>query len=252
MRAHIWLGLLSVPLLILHSGFYFQNTEATILLALFLVVIASGVWGLVMQQFLPQKMLDQVPAETIYSQIEHVSGLLVLEAERLVVETCGTTTAEAGAEPNNVPGEVKEAILASAAARTHFAVGAVRAIGGLQGKVLETRPAVQYVPGSEPLREFGRQVIAYLKGGTATGSPLASSGRARVLFNELRMKLDPRAHEIVDALENLCEQRRQFDLQARLHFWLHNWLWVHLPLSVALIALMVVHIFMTLRYWWPS
>ena len=56
----------------------------------------------------------------------------------------------------------------------------------------------------------------------------------------------------VDALSNLCDQRRQFDHQARLHYWLHNWLWIHLPLSLALIVLMFVHIVRTLQYWWPS
>src|SRR5262249_23469148 len=98
MRAHIWLGLLAVPLLILHSGFYFRTLEATILLVLFLIVIISGVWGLIMQQIIPQRMLAEVPAETVYSQIEHVSNLLVEEADRLVIATCGVTKA-AEAEP---------------------------------------------------------------------------------------------------------------------------------------------------------
>src|SRR5262249_56904224 len=57
MRAHIWLGLLAVPLLILHSGFYFRNLEATLLFALFVVVILSGVWGLIMQQIIPLRLL---------------------------------------------------------------------------------------------------------------------------------------------------------------------------------------------------
>jgi hypothetical protein len=50
-------------------------------------------------------------------------------------------------------------------------------------------------------------------------------------------------------LEDLCNQRRQLILQSKIHFWLHNWLWVHLPLSVALIVLMFVHIFVALKYW---
>jgi hypothetical protein len=38
------------------------------------------------------------------------------------------------------------------------------------------------------------------------------------------------------------------DDQARIHFWLHNWLWIHLPLSIALIVLMFVHVFFALKY----
>ena len=71
-------------------------------------------------------------------------------------------------------------------------------------------------------------------------------------LSDLCRALDPRAHEAVAALENLCDQRRQFDHQAKLHCRLHNWLWVHLPLSLALIILMFVHIYKTLQYWWPG
>jgi len=109
------------------------------------------------------------------------------------------------------------------------------------------------VPNSEPLRDFFNETVArYLKRGAEARSPLADPSQARVLFSDLRLALDPRAHEAVDALENLCAQRRQFDQQAKLHYWLHNWLWIHLPLSLALIVLMFVHIFKTLQYWWPG
>jgi hypothetical protein len=70
-----------------------------------------------------------------------------------------------------------------------------------------------------------------------------------VIFQDLRSHLDPAAHGAVDALEDLCFQRRQFDTQARIQFWLHNWLWVHLPLSAALIVLMFVHIWAALKFW---
>ena len=88
--------------------------------------------------------------------------------------------------------------------------------------------------------------------GKQSGSELASAARSKVLFEELRLKLDQRAHKAVNGLEQLADERRLIDHQAKLHFWLHNWLWVHLPLSVALIVLMFVHIFMTLKYLWPS
>jgi len=253
MRAHIWLGLFAVPLLLIHSGFYFNNLEATLLFALFLIVIASGVWGLIVQQFVPQKMLDDVPAETIFSQIDHLANLMIEDAERLVIATCGVSAAEQ-AEPARavVSAREEEALLDEAIAGQHFTVGAVRTFGGMQGKVLQSQPAYEYVPNSEALRDFFNGSLAdYLKRGRKSGSDLVVPSRAKSRFDELRVAL-PSAQRAVDAMENLAEQRRQFDRQARLHFWLHNWLWVHLPLSVALIVLMFVHIFMTLRWWWPS
>jgi hypothetical protein len=76
-----------------------------------------------------------------------------------------------------------------------------------------------------------------------------SQHQAAVLFQDRRTKLDPAAHVTIDALENLCDQRRQLEEQARMHFWLHGWLCVHLPLSVALFVLMVLHIWYALKYW---
>lgn len=254
MRAHIWLGLLVVPLVFLHSGFHFRNVEANLLLGLVVVVVLSGVWGLVMQQYLPQRMLDEVPAETIFSQIDHIANLMVEEADHLVVGTCGVSAAD-HAQPAAavVSARAEEEVMAGAVAGSHFTVGAVRSIGGVQGKVLSSRAAVQPVPNSEPLLAFFNDVLAnYLKRGRASGSELAVHARARAKFDELRVRLDKRAHDAVASLENLADQRRQLDQQARLHYWLHNWLWVHLPLSVALIILLLVHVVVTLRYWWPS
>ena len=68
------------------------------------------------------------------------------------------------------------------------------------------------------------------------------------MFRELRSFVDPAAHPVVDTIESLCDQRRQLARQARLHTWLHGWLIVHLPLSVALFVLMIAHIFYALKY----
>ena len=78
MRAHIWLGLLAVPMLIIHSGFWFTNTEATILFILFVVVILSGIWGLILQQYIPQKTLNEIPAETIRALVRSARTVCVL------------------------------------------------------------------------------------------------------------------------------------------------------------------------------
>ena len=50
------------------------------------------------------------------------------------------------------------------------------------------------------------------------------------------------------ALQELCDERAQLDDQLRLHYWLHVWLYVHVPLSYAMLALAVVHAVTSLRY----
>jgi hypothetical protein len=243
MRAHIWLGLLCVPLLVYHSGFRFGGTLSTALLVLLGVVIASGVWGLGLQQLLPRRLLDEIPAETIYSQIDRQVSQLLAEAEDLVRATCGPASGEkvgSLAEPDPV----------GAAAGSHQVVGAVRTVGRVQGMVLETRALAVQVPESEPLRSFYQStVVPYMRRGSVADSPLRSPNRAAAMFQDLQSKLDPAAHSAVATLEGFCNQRRQWDEQARLHFWLHNWLWVHFPLSVALVVLMFVHVWVALKYW---
>lgn len=236
MRAHIWLGLLAVPLLILHTGLRFSNQLALVTFILFLAVIASGVWGVVVQQFLPSRMLEEVPAETIASQIPVVSAQLTREAERLVGAVCGQDERA----PVAIAGdEVPDFIV----------VGKVRTQGSTQGRVLETQTPVTPIPHCEFLRTaFLTTIKAYLEMGNANGSPLAAPTRSSAIFSEIRVRTAPAAHRVVDSIEGLVEQRRQLDRQASLNFWLHNWLWVHLPLSVALMVLMVVHTVVALQY----
>jgi hypothetical protein len=243
MRAHIWLGLLTVPLLVYHSGFRLGGPLSTVLMVLFLIVIASGIWGLILQNVLPRRLLEDVPAETIYSQIHYVVDQLGREAERLVDATCGPAEHAA-------PQALAMPAAGAAAGTPYLTVGAVRSAGRVQGKVLQTRVPATPVPGAEPLRAFFQgSVVPFLRMGSAARSPLQSATRAAGLFRDLRTKLPPAAHESVDTLESLCEQRRQLASQARVHFWLHNWLWLHLPLSVALVVLMFVHVFVAMKYW---
>lgn len=240
MRAHIWLGLLSLPLLILHSGFRLGGPLSTVLMVLFIIVIVSGIWGLVMQQTLPSKMLHEIPAETIYSQIDRILGQLSEEADRLVLATCGPA-----------PGEAAPAAEEEEAAATGFmTIGAVRVAGRVQGKVLETRVPPQPIPNTEPLRAFFfERVRPYLLEGDHSDSPLRYPARSQGYFRNVRTLLPPGAHDVVAALENACDQRRELDRQARVHFWLHNWLWFHLPLAAAMTVLMVIHIVVAIQYW---
>jgi hypothetical protein len=62
------------------------------------------------------------------------------------------------------------------------------------------------------------------------------------------MRVTPELRGLIGQLEELCERRRQLNVQRRLHFWLHNWLWIHWPLSVALMLLLIGHIILAMRF----
>jgi hypothetical protein len=84
MRGHLWLGLLSFPLIVFHSGFAARGPLTRVLMVLFLIVSVAGIVGAVMQHFLPRMILTQVPLETIYEQIPVVRRRLRDEADALV------------------------------------------------------------------------------------------------------------------------------------------------------------------------
>jgi hypothetical protein len=89
----------------------------------------------------------------------------------------------------------------------------------------------------------------YLEGGRPSGSPLAARGEVDRQIARLRASLPAPAHPVLDRMKELTDLRRQWDAQLRITRWLHNWLLVHLPASVAMTAFMLVHAVVALKYW---
>jgi hypothetical protein len=78
-------------------------------------------------------------------------------------------------------------------------------------------------------------------------SPLAGEEPAQRLFAQLRGELPVALHGALDEIEQFCAERRQLLHLQRLHWQLHWWLGVHIPASVAVIVLMLIHIVAALR-----
>jgi hypothetical protein len=83
LRAHIWLTLLTIPLVILHSGFRLGGPMTTLLMLLYAIVMVSGVYGLALQHQLPRIMKERLPAETVYEQIPHIRAQLFVAATKM-------------------------------------------------------------------------------------------------------------------------------------------------------------------------
>jgi len=220
MRGHLWLGLISFPIILLHAGFHFGSGLTRVLMWLFVFVVLSGVVGAIIQHFMPRQLLSQVPMETIYEQIQHVREQLVAEADKLVTDA---TVPEIYAAP------------AYATAGAPFE---------------PIPPAVEVDDRSvmELQRFYERQMRPYISRGGSRGEPIANGSSARVTFQQLRVLLPPAMHSSVDDLENICEEKRQLDWQNRMHRLLHGWLLVHIPFSFALLLLGAIHAVEALRF----
>jgi hypothetical protein len=240
MQAHIWLGLLTVPLVILHSGGRLGGTLTTLFVVVVAVVIVSGLWGLALQNWLPTLLLDAAPAETIYSQIDSVGRQYANEAHRLVTLACG-------ASPEDVTENKEPLEVAAAVSRTIH--GAPRPSGPPPKRSPHPARDLPVATPAPAVRAALRDAIEpYLRTGVSESKLLGSRQRNQWFFEDLRLRVPPELRDLVVQLEELCERRRQLNVQRRLHFWLHNWLWVHLPLSALLLILLLGHIVFALRF----
>jgi hypothetical protein len=254
MRGHLWLGLLALPMILFHGGFHFGGTLTRVLMWLLIITVASGVYGALLQNSIPKKMTSDVPLETIYDEIGHVRGQLAIEADRTVEALCGNFLSKSGSAAKDAETDRQRAggftalrpIAASAAPlRTSAAVSA--------GASAAVAPAAEILllseSESEPLRSFYvLEVQPFLQRPKERGLRLSDEARAASAFSGLRTLLPAAAHGTLDDLADICNEARQLARQERLHRWLHGWLLLHIPLSLALILLGAVHAVMALRW----
>src|SRR6266567_1533721 len=108
MRGHLWLGTLSLILILFHGGFTFRGPLTALLMTLFFIVIISGWVGAAVQHYVPGMLTSRVPMETIYEEIPHVRAQLRAEADQLVATICGQL--DRAVSPELVlPGQTSEA-----------------------------------------------------------------------------------------------------------------------------------------------
>src|SRR5271170_6754688 len=209
MRGHLWLGLLSLLLILFHGGFAFRGPLTLVLMLLFFIVIGSGILGAAIQHYVPSLMTSRVPLETIYEEIPHVRAQLREEADQLAASICGP-------------------------------VGGA----GADVAVIEIEHDDR-----ERFREvYLRKVRPYLANPETPGAEMGDPLRSSETFEALRRLLAEPVHAVLDDLENICEEEQQLSRQIRIYRWLHAWLLVHVPLSIALLVLGAVHAAMALRY----
>ena len=73
LKGHIWLSLLSLPATLFHTGFRFGGLLEQGLMWVYLVVMVSGVIGLLIQQYVPRLMKVTLPEQAIFEQLPVVT-----------------------------------------------------------------------------------------------------------------------------------------------------------------------------------
>ena len=203
LRAHIWLTILTLPLVFMHAAFRFGGIMTSSLMWLYLFVMLSGFYGLALQQFLPRQMKQQLTLETIYDEIPFLTKQILASALKM-------------------RGELRPAPMAVAAVGSETVAEAVA----------EDDPSVAAL-----LEGLEHEVLPYLAARRPDHFTLAVGTRAEEYFRNLRLRVAPSEHAQVDQLAEWCEERRQMLIQTRYHRWMHGWLLVHVPSSFLLIIL---------------
>ena len=229
MRGHLWLGTLSFPLILFHAGFHFGVGLTRVIMWMFVVVFVSGMVGALLQHYMPRFTTEHIPMETIYEQIGRVRLQLVEEAEKVIEETCATLTGG----------------LSRASEEQRAAAAAAGTMGGL---TVASGLAVDEEASTQLQQFFRNQMQPFLQAGGSRNLALGDHARSKALFQQLRAELPANLHDGVSDLENICEEKRELDQQARYHRILHGWLLVHIPVSYALLLLGAVHAVVALRY----
>ena len=245
LSAHVWLGLLSFLLILEHSGFHWGQGLAGVLMWIFAVILVSGVFGVAMQNYIPRRMTELVPHETIYEQIPTVIRGLRIEAdERVEFVTADLGLAEEEIEFTRAGG-VKQ----------YFDPAQKKGAAEKLQVFVDKRKASPQIEIEESARDAVRahylqEIRPFLQ-----ETPVAASSRllgsrelVAAYFNHLRTIMPVAAHDVLRDLEEISEERRQLLVQRRLHLWMHTWLLVHVPLSFALLVLTAVHATLSLRY----
>ena len=223
MRGHLWLGALSMPLILLHAGFLFGHGVTSLMMWLFVVVYVSGFFGAYLQHTMPRRILREVPMETIYDQIANVRAQLVDEADGVVADACGKLEVET-------------------------AVPVVTTAVGANALATVMRTGSGDADDTAPLREFYLKELRPFLQAPHASHALADELTAAAMFQKVRPLVADALRPAIADLESICEEERQLMRQQRMHGVLHAWLVVHVPLSFALMVLAVVHIVMALRF----
>ena len=232
LRAHLKLGLLSLPLIAMHAGFRSGGVFTTSLIVVYVLVVASGI-GLSWQLRRGDALAEVSPSRIDALRHDHAR-----QVRELIEQVCGVTASD---EP--------DVATDGHGARDHIVLATDRIAGHLRGRVAEVHVQRAPLSGGEPLLSFWCEVVQPFFGAAPPkSSPLRIENSARREFAGLRGRLGAAFSETIDRVEACCDRRRELLELERQRAWIELWSLVHQPLTVALVVMAIAHAAVAWRF----
>jgi len=216
--AHVYLGTTLLWVATLHTGFQFGWNLHTLAYGLMATVIISGMLGVWAYLVLPARMVRQRDNRTRDELL-----LAIVEVDRQCLRLAQDVHPDVGA------------FVQSALDRTVLGGSLLQQLSGRDRSSVEIRGGKENSTAQRIVRNRNQgQVIRAL----AERLARSPGGKEAVLLQELLWLFARRKTLLQQVLADV-----------RLQGWLQLWLLVHVPLSLALLVALVLHIFSVFYYW---
>jgi len=214
LSAHVYLGIALVLIALLHSGFQFGVNVHTLAFVLMMMVVLSGLYGVYVYLKIPQRVSENrkgTARDELVSQLEDIDSRSRRVAQGLSEEF--------------------QELAASAASRTQ--------LGGSLWSRLSGTDESQVV-----IKENGQASVVPNPGQEAALDWLADQ-QSRSTDAEIAAAIG----ELSALTRNKRRLLRQMQEDMRLQAILEAWLYLHVPLTAALLVALTTHIVTVFLYW---
>ncbi|MEM8789972.1 MAG: hypothetical protein AAGE80_00040 [Pseudomonadota bacterium] len=208
--AHVWLGLSLIVLVALHSGFQFSFNVHTLAYVLLVIVVLSGIFGIYFYASTPRAMNSNVASAIVEKKHPDLSDTEQLELDIRDIDQRMERSLQ------NLPDAFRDPIVKS---RERTRIG-----GGLFSILL------------------GPWV------GCATRRSLSQVQKLREQFRD-DPDVGPRVDDLAADLSRKADVVRCLRRDTRYKALLTLWLWIHIPITVALLVTLISHITLVFFYW---
>jgi hypothetical protein len=225
--AHVYLGMALVTIALLHTGFHFGWNVHTLSFVLMLVVIASGVYGIVVYARYPRLITanrDEGTRDAWLAELDELNDQSLKLADAL-------------------DAQVHQVIVRS--------IDRIRIGGGLRQQLFGPREPVRRAF-ERVERELG-ETTRFMASQIRQPQALDPNTQSTVMFMAGQLAGSAQDNENAQKLLDLIARRRdltaRINRDIRLHAQMQIWLYFHVPLTFALLAALAAHIVSVFIYW---